>query len=55
MAMLTSTSILDVSRKTGDMTVEDITISDDTFALLRTDHMTFLKHKAFLHTMVSKI
>ena len=36
-----------------DMNVKDITIGDDTFALLSTDHMHFLKHNRLLQTLVA--
>ena len=41
-----------VQRLNCDISIEDITISDDTCALLSTDHMRFLKHKGLLQALV---
>ena len=43
-----------VQKYNNVMTTEDIKIGDDTFALLNTDHLQYLKQKGFFHAVVSK-
>ena len=42
-----------LQKQNNDMTIEDITISDDTFAPFNTDHSWYLNQKGFLQGIVS--
>ena len=44
-----------VKKHNSGMTVEDVTITGDTFNLLKPNHLCLLHHKGFLETIVTKL